>query len=147
MSGEAKQLKIIEKEKKYPDKPGQLTEERLLPQLGASPKRMMETMEYDERIQSNITKEESYWITECYLLSDEAENKEFYPSLAEIHLAVTRSVNGWTSNNELKAAKATGGSPAAPSDRAVKPGFIGRNLTNRKWKEKAMAKGEEVEEE
>jgi len=133
---------LLSGSKKYPDHPGLIAEERLVPQLGTSPQYISENNEYDHRILSYLNATEVAWTTLAELIPDYAGGRLFR-RLAYIYKMNKRSQGGWTSQNILKALGNLRGIPA-PKEIARKPNILARNLWNRDWKEKAIEEGKEV---
>lgn len=129
-------------EKKYPEHPGIIAEEVLVPQLGTFPDIMAETFRYDDRILTKLNPMEALWMSIVELVPDYGGGL-IWKRFAHEYRMLKRSQGGWNTSNILKALGNLRGTPG-PSEIARKPNALARNLWNRDWKEKAIEQGKDV---
>ena len=131
-------------EKKFPEHPGMIAEEKLAPQLGTDPHRMQRTNLYDIRILTKLNPMEILWnsIVNCV---DDWSGGKAWREFADQYKYHKRSEGGWNTQNIIKALgslRGVGGSPSV----ARKPNIIARNLWRRDWRAEAMEEGKEIPE-
>lgn len=132
-------------EKKFPEHPGIIAEEKLAPQLGTDPGRMQETNLYDIRILTKLNPMEILWTSLVSTVDDWSGGKA-WRQFAEEYMYHKRSEGGWNTQNIIKA---LGSLRGVSGSRAVarKPNVLARNLWRREWKEEAIEKGEDIAQE
>lgn len=129
---------------KAPEAPrerGMIVEERLLPQIGTPPDKLAQ-QEYEEMILSKTDPVDTF----IGILAEawpawRGGNK--LRKIAETMRKLKRSEGGWQQGIFVKSAGASTGQPRL-SEVAARPGWVGRNVTDRTWKERAASQGKEL---
>ena len=74
---------------------------------------------------------------------DDEEGGEYFREYIDEWLNLSVSVDGWHNNKKIQFVAGSKGSPTM-GELMKKPGWVGRNITNRSYKEKAEEKGAQI---
>lgn len=124
------------------EKEEKTAETMLAPQLGSTPREMARGR-WDIRKQSNLPNE-IFAICGAYFTNlPENEGGGFARDFFNSLYHTLTSVRGWNVNKQVQMVGAGKGAPQV-GELKKKPGWIGRNVTQRDWKEKAEEEGQVI---
>lgn len=132
------------------DKPPEITAEgELAPQMG-SDKTTMARGTFDMRRLSKINPIEKAWIS-FFRLEDGDDGKDhdleggggFFFEFCEEYLNLSVSEDGWRTNKMIQMVAGAAGAPSV-GELQKKPGWLGRNITQRGWKKDADEEGRTI---
>lgn len=127
-----------------PDQPrerGIITEKIIVPQIGTEPEQLA-NRQYNEMILSNLQPAEIFLSVFAESIPKWAGGKKWQQIMLNYRY-LNRSKGGWNQNNIIKVSGNVSGSPQS-SDHVDKPGWLGRNISNRSWKKEAAEQGKEL---
>ena len=119
---------------------GVTAESKLAPQLGTDELALMKG-KYDIRLLTKINEIEKVWLSHFLMVPDE-DGGEYARKFCDNYVHLAPSEGGWRVNKMIQMVSGARGAPTVGVMR--KPGWLGRNVTNRKYKEKAEERGMEV---
>jgi len=117
-------------------------ETQLAPQLGADYKKIARG-EWDARIQSKLPSPIVAICGSYFCMLPDEEGGEFARGFFDNLYRTLVSVDGWNVNKQVQMVGASKGQPTIGELRK-KPGWLGRNLTQRDWQRQADEEGQTV---
>lgn len=108
-----------------------ITAEKLSPQLGSSPE-VLAKGKFDMRLLSAIGKRQ---LMALVFLYQRGKKVPFYRDFVDNYLSFTVSVNARGRKDLIKMQSVTSGAPPEPPPE--QPGWWGRNVTQRNWREES----------
>lgn len=124
------------------DEPPQITaESHLGPQLGTDTTELVQGR-YDPRILSKLHPLDPIWMG-YFLNKKDKRGGKFCKAFIGNMLRLKRSEDGWGTNKIIQFTAAAKGAPSV-GELVKKPGWLGRNVTDRTWKKKAEEEGSTV---
>lgn len=116
----------------------------LAPQLGSDNKFLIE-QESDHRVTA-VLEPMGQAALGYFDYRGKIDKVRFWDHIVKWELASTPSINGLGRRQIIQETAAAAGVGKGAIDIAEKPGWVGRNISERDWKEKAMKRGEAVPE-
>jgi len=123
-------------------RPNPTAEETLGPQLGTDPKHLSIFHTFDPRILSKLEPTDVLWISYFSRIPD-LEGGEYARDFIADFEKYAVSVEGWRTNKMIQMVAAGKGTTSGV-EFLKKPGWFGRNISDRKWKEKAEEEGKVI---
>lgn len=126
---------------KKDEKPQLTAESHLGPQLGTDTTELA-LGKYDPRIFSKLHPLDPIWMG-YFLNKPKKKGGRFCRTFIGNVLKLKRSEEGWGTNKIIQFTAAAKGTPSV-GELMKKPGWLGRNVTDRAWKKKAEEEGSTV---
>ena len=117
-------------------------ESTLAPQLGSDIKDLTTQHKVDMRRLSNINPIDKAWIS-FFLLVDDEEDGGYFKEFCEQYLNLSVSEEGWRVNKIIQAIASSKGATGV-GELMKRPGWLGRNISQRDWKKKADEEGKTI---
>jgi hypothetical protein len=135
-------VEISQPRRKEENKSELTAESHLAPQLGSDTAELVKG-KYDMRRLSKLDPLDKIWI--AYFLQVPVEDGgEYAREFCENYMNLAVSDDGWRVNKMIQMVAGAQGSPTQVGELVKKPGIIGRNITNRNWKQKAEEQGQQI---